>query len=103
MPPMLTSTTRESEGCGFYIGLEIRRETSNPPIPRADTHGMPTPEERLMKAIWGKPELMYDRRQAPSPRAAWRGGRSTSDRPTDLVRFDRTARYSQQKPPRLVM
>jgi len=40
-----------------------------------------SPEDRLAKAIWGKPELMYDRRQEANRRSSWRGGRRVSDWP----------------------
>lgn len=51
-----------------------------PPIASADTLGMSSnPEDRLIKAIWGQPVLMYDRRQASTRRTSWRGGRRMSD------------------------
>ena len=40
-----------------------------------------SPEDRLAKALWGKPELMYDRRQQKSRRTSWRGGRRATDWP----------------------
>jgi len=40
-----------------------------------------SPEDRLAKALWGKPELMYDRRQDKSRRTSWRGGRRATDWP----------------------
>jgi hypothetical protein len=42
---------------------------------------MSSPEERLMKAVWGKPEVMYDRRQTKCRRSGWRGGRRATDWP----------------------
>jgi hypothetical protein len=77
--------------------------TSNPPIPPADTHGMPTSEERLMKAIWGKPQLIYDRRQAPPRRTSWRGGRRASDWPTEFARTEKMAKRFRQTYPKLLM
>ena len=53
----------------------------NVAILSADTHGMSSPEERLMKAVWGKTEVMYDRRQKKPRRTGWRGGRRASDWP----------------------
>jgi hypothetical protein len=58
---------------------------SNVAIPAADIHGMSSPEERLMKAVWGKPEIMYDRRQKKPRRSGWRGGRRESDWPDSFV------------------
>jgi len=40
-----------------------------------------SPEDRLAKALWGKPELMYDRREQKSRRTSWRGGRRATDWP----------------------
>jgi hypothetical protein len=42
---------------------------------------MSSPEDRLLKALWGKPEVMYDRRQTPTRRKSWRGGRRATDWP----------------------
>jgi len=42
---------------------------------------MSSPEERLMKAVWGKTEVMYDRRQKKPRRGGWRGGRRATDWP----------------------
>lgn len=64
---------------------------------------MSTPEERLMKAIWGKPELLYDRRQTPPRRASWRGGRRASDWPTEFARGEKAAKRSRQAEPKLLM
>jgi hypothetical protein len=57
---------------------------SNVAISAADIHGMSSPEERLMKAVWGKAEVMYDRRQKKPRRSGWRGGRRESDWPESL-------------------
>jgi hypothetical protein len=54
---------------------------SNLRIAAADIHGMSSPEQRLMKAVWGKTEVMYDRRQKKPRRTGWRGGRRASDWP----------------------
>jgi hypothetical protein len=55
-----------------------------------------SPEDRLAKAIWGKPELMYDRRQVVNRRSSWRGGRRASDWPDAFSahqkRLDRLAK-----------
>jgi len=68
------------------------RESSNPPNPSADTYGMSSPENRLLKAISGKTELMYDRRQSAARRTSWRGGRRESDWPEDFARARRAAK-----------
>jgi len=34
-----------------------------------------------MKAVWGKTEILYDRRQKKPRRSGWRGGRRESDWP----------------------
>jgi hypothetical protein len=52
---------------------------SNLRIAAADIHGMSSPEDRLMKAVYGKTEVMYDRRQKKPRRSGWRGGRRESD------------------------
>jgi hypothetical protein len=69
-------------------------------IPAADIHGMSSPEERLMKAVWGKPETIYDRRQKKPRRTSWRGGRRESDWPDALA-----TRHQQRraKPAKLIM
>ena len=54
-------------------------------IVAADIHGMSSPEERLMRAVWGKTEVMYDRRQEKPRRTGWRGGRRASDWPEKLA------------------
>jgi len=59
---------------------------------------MSTPEQRLMKAIWGKPELMYDRRQGPPRRTSWRGGRRASDWPSDFSRAEKAAKHAREIP-----
>jgi hypothetical protein len=64
------------------VFADLRRKVrprSNVAILSADTHGMSSPEERLMKAVWGKTEVMYDRRQKKPRRIGWRGGRRESD------------------------
>ena len=43
-----------------------------------------SPEARIAKALWGKPEVMYDRRQTPSRRGSWRGGRRAADWPNEF-------------------
>ena len=61
-----------------------------------------SPEDRIAKALWGKPELMYDRRQERSRRTSWRGGRRATDWPdafsTHQSRHDR----SKKGPKRLM-
>jgi hypothetical protein len=42
---------------------------------------MSSPEQRLLKAVWGKTEILYDRRQKKPRRSGWRGGRRESDWP----------------------
>jgi hypothetical protein len=61
---------------------------------------MSSPEERLMKAVWGKPEVMYDRRQKKPRRSGWRGGRRATDWPDT---FETRRRDRQSKPSKLVM
>lgn len=65
-------------------------------------HGMTTPEDRLMKAIWGKPELMYDRRKAER-RTSWRGGRRATDWPQEFSRADKATASRLGKEPKLLM
>jgi len=73
---------------------------SNLRIAAADIHGMSSPEDRLMKAVWGKTEIMYDRRQKKPRRTGWRGGRRESDWAEALG----TARQKRQtKPAKLIM
>jgi hypothetical protein len=50
-----------------------------------------SPEDRLMKALWGKPEVMWDRRKPESRRAAWRGGRRASDWPDTFAKAEKRA------------
>jgi hypothetical protein len=68
-----------------------------------DIHGMATPEDRLMKAIWGKPELMYDRRQSEPRRTSWRGGRRATDWPPEFSRADKATTARLKKQPKLFM
>jgi len=78
----------------------VAQPDSNLRIAAADIHGMSSPEERLMKAVWGKTEVMYDRRQKKPRRAGWRGGRREADWAEALA----TARQKRQaKPAKLVM
>ena len=66
----------------FFADLDRKvSQRSNVAILSADTHGMSSPEERLMKAVWGKTDVMYDRRQKKPRRTGWRGGRRESDWP----------------------
>jgi hypothetical protein len=51
-----------------------------------------------MKAIWGKPELMYDRRQGPPRRTSWRGGRRASDWPSEFARAEKAAKHAREIP-----
>jgi hypothetical protein len=61
---------------------------------------MSSPEDRLMKAVWGKTEVMYDRRQKKPRRTGWRGGRRESDWAEALG----TGRQKRQaKPAKLIM
>jgi hypothetical protein len=53
---------------------------------------MSSPENRLLKAIWGKTEVMYDRRQSADRRMSWRGGRRESDWPAEFARARRAAK-----------
>ena len=66
-------------------------------------HGMTTPEDRLMKAIWGKPELMYDRRRQEPRRSSWRGGRRATDWPGEFSRGDKAITTRLWKEPKLLM
>ena len=59
---------------------------------------MSSPEERLMKAVWGKTEILYDRRQKKPRRSGWRGGRRESDWP-DATRTQKR----QAKPTKMIM
>jgi hypothetical protein len=61
---------------------------------------MSSPEERLMKAVWGKTEVMYDRRKKNSRRTGWRGGRRVSDWPEA---FGTKRQKRQAKPAKLMM
>jgi hypothetical protein len=61
---------------------------------------MSSPEQRLLKAVWGKTEVMYDRRQKKPRRSGWRGGRRESDWP-DAFETGRQKRAS--KPSKMVM
>jgi hypothetical protein len=69
-------------------------------IAAADIHGMSSPEDRLMKAVWGKTEVMYDRRQKKPRRTGWRGGRRASDWPEA---FGTGRQKRQAKPAKLLM
>jgi hypothetical protein len=64
---------------------------------------MTTPEDRLLKAIWGKTEVMYDRRQAAPRRTSWRGGRRASDWPSEFSRADKSTAAHLKKEPKLLM
>ncbi len=55
---------------------------------------MSSSEDRLMKAIWGQPELMYDRRQLPPRRSSRLGGRRAADWPKAFARQEK--RLEQQ-------
>jgi hypothetical protein len=61
---------------------------------------MSSPEERLMKAVWRKTEVMYDRRQTKPRRSSWRGGRRESDWPDA---FGTRQQKQQAKPVKLLM
>jgi hypothetical protein len=69
-------------------------------VAAADIHGMASPEERLMKAVLGKTEVMYDRRQKKPRRTGWRGGRRASDWPEA---FGTGRQKRQTKPAKLIM
>lgn len=56
-----------------------------------------------MKAIWGKPELMYDRRQKESRRSSWRGGRRATDWPNEFSQAEKAATTRLRKEPKLLM
>ena len=60
---------------------------------------MSSPEKRLLKAIWGDPEVMYDRRQSADRRTSWRGGRRESDWPDEFAQAKRAAKR-QRSPKR---
>jgi hypothetical protein len=64
---------------------------------------MPTPEDRLLKAIWGKPEVMYDRRQSAPRRTSWRGGRRATDWPSEFSRPDNSEAARLGKQPKRLM
>jgi hypothetical protein len=91
-----------SSGSATSILLRMRfavwAPALNVAIPAADIHGMSSPEERLMKAVLGKPEIMYDRRQKKPRRSGWRGGRRESDWPESLgtKRQQRLAKAAKQ-------
>jgi len=85
---------------GNHSRRVVSRAASNLCIAAADIHGMSSPEERLMKAVWGKTEVMYDRRQKKPRRTGWRGGRRASDWPEALGN-GRPKR--QAKPAKLIM
>jgi hypothetical protein len=61
---------------------------------------MSSPEERLMKAVWGKTEVMYDRREKKPRRSGWRGGRRQSDWPES---FGTRRQKRPAKPAKMVM
>lgn len=78
----------------------VPQPTSNLRVAAADIHGMSSPEDRLMKAVWGKTEVLYDRRQKKPRRTGWRGGRRESDWDEALG----TGRQKRQaKPAKLIM
>jgi hypothetical protein len=54
-----------------------------------------------MKAVWGKAEIMYDRRQQKNRRSSWRGGRRASDWPDSFLTKDKPQRHA--KPAKLIM
>jgi hypothetical protein len=64
---------------------------------------MATPEDRLMKAIYGKTEVMYDRRQSAPRRTSWRGGRRASDWPDEFSRANKSATDRLRKEPKVLM
>jgi hypothetical protein len=66
-------------------------------IAATDIHGMASPEERLMKAVWGKSEVMYDRRRKQPRRSGWRGGRRATDWPEELGTRRRERRSKSSK------
>jgi hypothetical protein len=61
---------------------------------------MSSPEDRLMKAVWGKTEVMYDRRQKKPRRSGWRGGRRESDW---LEAFETRRQKRPAKPAKMIM
>jgi hypothetical protein len=61
---------------------------------------MSSPEERLMNALWGKTEVLYDRRQTKPRRSGWRGGRRATDWPEA---FGIRRQQRQAKTAKLVM
>jgi hypothetical protein len=56
---------------------------------------MSSPEKRLLKALWGDPEVMYDRRQSAGRRTSWRGGRRQSDWPEESGQAQRAPRRGE--------
>jgi hypothetical protein len=50
---------------------------------------MSSAEDRLMKAVWGEPELMYDRRQSLSRRSSRLGGRRAADWPKAFAKQEK--------------
>ena len=61
-----------------------------------------SPEDRLAKALWGKPELMYDRRKEASRRTSWRGGRRAADWP-DAFSNSQQLQHRRKKQGKFVM
>jgi len=58
---------------------------------------MSSPEDRIARAIWGKAEVMYDRRQTASRRSSWRGGRRATDWPEEFASAARSGKRKQRK------
>jgi hypothetical protein len=61
---------------------------------------MSSPEKRLLKAVWGKTEILYDRRQQKPRRSGWRGGRRESDW---LEAIETRRQKRQAKPAKMIM
>jgi hypothetical protein len=58
---------------------------------------MSSAEDRLMKAIWGQPELMYDRRQSPSRRSSRLGGRRAADWPKAFAKQEKRLQWQANR------
>jgi len=63
---------------------------------------MSSADDLLMKAVWGKPEVMYDRRQPSGRRSSWRGGRREAAWAAIPARADKSTRR-RRSPGKLLM
>ena len=98
--PSAEDRNEDGECEGIIHKRVASQAASNLWIAAADIHGMSSPEQRLMKAVWGKTEVMYDRRQKKPRRTGWRGGRRASDWPEA---FGTGRQKRRPKPAKLIM